>query len=103
MIASVLAGDTQQYHELIRPYERAAYVMALSVTKNEADAEDVAQESFLKAFRNLASFRANSKFSTWLLSIAFKGRRSSRLSGLPSSPEQPGLNTLADSAIPAGS
>ena len=42
MIAAILAGDIQLYHELIRPYERSVYVMALSYMKNEADAEDVA-------------------------------------------------------------
>jgi RNA polymerase sigma-70 factor, ECF subfamily len=50
MIASILAGETQLYHELIRPYERSVYRMALSYMKNEADAEDVVQEAFLKAF-----------------------------------------------------
>lgn len=75
MIAAVLAGNTQEFHELIRPYERAAYVMALSMLKNDADAEDAAQEAFLKAFRNLRSFRAESKFSTWLLSIVMNEAR----------------------------
>lgn len=76
MIASILAGETQLYHELIRPYERSVYLMALSYMKNEADAEDVAQEAFLKAFRHLANFRADAKFSTWLISIALNEARS---------------------------
>jgi RNA polymerase sigma-70 factor, ECF subfamily len=46
MIASILAGDSEQYHELMRPYERSVYKMALSFMKNESDAEDVAQEAF---------------------------------------------------------
>jgi RNA polymerase sigma-70 factor (ECF subfamily) len=75
MIASILAGDTEQYHELIRPYERGVYKMALSFMKNEADAEDVAQESFLKAFRRLADFRGQAKFSTWLISITLNEAR----------------------------
>src|SRR5271155_2949049 len=70
MIAAILAGATHLYHELIHPHERSVYLMALSFMKNEADAEDVAQEAFIKAFRSLASFRAESKFSTWLISIA---------------------------------
>lgn len=74
-IASILAGNTHEFHELIRPYERSVYVMALSMLKNEADAEDVAQEAFLKAFRNLHTFRAESKFSTWLLSITLNEAR----------------------------
>lgn len=75
MIASILAGDVQVYHDLIRPYEHSVYKMALSYMKNEADAEDVAQEAFLKAFRHLASFRGEAKFGTWLVGIALNEAR----------------------------
>jgi RNA polymerase sigma-70 factor (ECF subfamily) len=76
MIASIVAGDSQLFHELIRPYERRVYAMALSFLQNEADAEDIAQEAFLKAFRNLASFRGEAKFGTWLVSITLNEARS---------------------------
>ena len=76
MIASILGGQPKLFHELIRPYERSVYVMALSFLHNEADAEDVAQEAFLKAFRNLGSFRGDSKFGTWVISIALNEARS---------------------------
>jgi RNA polymerase sigma-70 factor (ECF subfamily) len=76
MIDAILAGDVRLFHDLVRPYERSVYVMALSMLKNEADAEDTAQEAFLKAFRNLGSFRADSKFSTWLVSITLNEARS---------------------------
>jgi len=75
MIAAILKGDTQQYHELIRPYERRIYFVALSLMKNEQDAEDTAQEVFLKGFQNLARFRGDAKFSTWLISIALNEAR----------------------------
>jgi RNA polymerase sigma-70 factor, ECF subfamily len=75
MIFAVLAGEIQLYHDLIRPYERSVYVMALSYMKNEADAEDVAQEAFVRAFCRLSSFRAESKFSTWLISITINEAR----------------------------
>src|SRR5215469_9938073 len=75
IIAAILAGEIQLYHELIRPYERSVYMMALSYMKNEADAEDVAQEAFVKAFQKLPSFRAESKFSTWLMSITINEAR----------------------------
>ena len=75
MIAAVIAGEIQLYHELIRPYERSVYVMALSYMKNEADAEDVVQEAFIRAFRKLSSFRGESKFSTWLISITINEAR----------------------------
>jgi RNA polymerase sigma-70 factor (ECF subfamily) len=76
MITSILAGESRFFHELIRPYERSVYVMALSFLKNEADAEDATQEAFLKAYRNLSSFRGESKFGTWLISIALNEARS---------------------------
>jgi RNA polymerase sigma-70 factor (ECF subfamily) len=76
MIASIVAGESHLFHELIRPYERRVYVMALSFLHNEADAEDAAQEAFLKAFRNLASFRGEAKFGTWLVSITLNEARS---------------------------
>ena len=76
LIARILAGEKQLFHVLIRPYERSVYVMALSFVHNEADAEDVAQEAFLKAFRKLASFRGDAKFGTWLISITLNEARS---------------------------
>jgi RNA polymerase sigma-70 factor (ECF subfamily) len=75
MIAAILAGDTDVYHRLILPYELSVYRMALSFMKNETEAEDVAQEAFLKAFRDLASFRGESKFSTWLITITLNEAR----------------------------
>jgi RNA polymerase sigma-70 factor (ECF subfamily) len=76
MIASILAGNTQEFHELIRPYERSVYAMAFTLLKDEADAEDAAQEAFLKAYRHLRSFRAEARFSTWLISITLNEARS---------------------------
>jgi RNA polymerase sigma-70 factor (ECF subfamily) len=75
MITSILNGDVEQYHVLIRPYEQTVYRVALSYMKNEADAEDVAQEAFLKAFRNLGDFRGTARFSTWLISITLNEAR----------------------------
>lgn len=69
MISAILAGETHLYHDLIRPHERSVYQIALSYMRNESDAEDVAQEAFVRAFRNLASFRFEAKFGTWLISI----------------------------------
>jgi RNA polymerase sigma-70 factor, ECF subfamily len=75
MIALVLGGQPHLFHDLIRPYERSVYAMALSFLHNEADAEDAAQEAFLKAYRNLASFRGDAKFSTWLITITLNEAR----------------------------
>lgn len=76
IIAAILSGETHAYHDLVRPYEDMVYRMAFRILRNHGDAEDVAQETFLKAFLKLASFRFNSRFSTWLLSIALNEARS---------------------------
>lgn len=76
LIAAILAGDNQLYHQLIRPHERSVYMMSLSYMKNEEDAADVTQETFIRAFQNLRAFRGDSKFSTWLISIALNQARS---------------------------
>lgn len=76
LIKSVCDGDREAFFEfLVRPYERMVYATAISVVKNPADAEEVAQEAVLKAFSNLTSFRAESKFSTWLLQITYNEAR----------------------------
>jgi len=75
MIAAILSGEHELFHELIRPYERSVYLMALSLLKNEAEAEDAAQEAFLKAYRNLARFRSEARFSTWLITIVLNEAR----------------------------
>ena len=75
MIAAILSGDHELFHKLIRPHERSVYLMALSLLHNEADAEDAAQEAFLKAYRNLNRFRAEARFSTWLISIVLNEAR----------------------------
>jgi RNA polymerase sigma-70 factor, ECF subfamily len=75
MIAAILSGDNELFHQLIRPHERSVYLMALSLLHNEAEAEDAAQEAFLKAYRNLSRFRAEARFSTWLISIVLNEAR----------------------------
>jgi RNA polymerase sigma-70 factor (ECF subfamily) len=70
LIARVQAGQPDAFYELVRPYERAVFLSALSITRNDADAEEVAQEALLKAFKYIGSFRREAKFSTWLIQIA---------------------------------
>jgi RNA polymerase sigma-70 factor (ECF subfamily) len=70
LIAAIVAGDAQLYHQLIRAHERSVYTISLCCMKNEKDAEDVAQETFVRAFRDLWEFRGNAGFSAWLISIA---------------------------------
>ena len=76
MLTAIVAGDRQLFHDLIRPYERTVYMVALGMLKDEGEAEDATQESFLKAYCALGKFRGDSKFSTWLISIAINESRS---------------------------
>jgi RNA polymerase sigma-70 factor, ECF subfamily len=69
LIARIKGGDVEAFHELVHPYGRAVFLAALSLIKNDADAEEVAQEAVLKAFKNLSRFRQEAKFSTWLIQI----------------------------------
>ena len=75
LIAAVLLGETQLYRELLRPYEGSLYRTALYYTKNAADAEDVVQEAITRGFRKLSTFRAESRFGTWLTSIVLNEAR----------------------------
>jgi RNA polymerase sigma-70 factor (ECF subfamily) len=77
VIAAILDGDTHLFHDLIRPYERTVFSMAMALLRNPQEAEDVVQETFLKALRNLHAYRAEARFSTWLVSIALNEARSS--------------------------
>jgi RNA polymerase sigma-70 factor, ECF subfamily len=76
LIRRVCQGDQEAFYGLVRPYERAVYVAAVSILNNPADAEEVAQEAVLKAFTHLAEFRAEAKFSTWLIQITINEARS---------------------------
>jgi RNA polymerase sigma-70 factor (ECF subfamily) len=69
LIHRVINGEIDCFYELVRPYERAIFLAALSLVRNEADAEDIVQEAALKAFKGLRSFRQEAKFSTWLIQI----------------------------------
>ena len=77
-IARILGGEKELFHDLIRPYERMVYLTLFSMVKNEAEAEDGAQEAMINAYRHLGSFRGEAKFSTWLIQIAVNEARRKR-------------------------
>jgi RNA polymerase sigma-70 factor (ECF subfamily) len=76
LIARILAGERELFHDLIRPYERGLYLAAFSIVQNEADAEDIAQEAVIKAYKALKNFRGDARFSTWLMAITLNEARS---------------------------
>src|SRR6266704_1333270 len=75
LIRRVREGEHDLFYELIRPYERRVYSAALAILRNEADAEDAAQEAVLKAFKHIRQFRAEARFSTWLIQITVNEAR----------------------------
>ncbi|MEN8185847.1 MAG: sigma-70 family RNA polymerase sigma factor [Bacteroidota bacterium] len=71
-IDKVLQGDTNAFTYLIDKYKNMVYTIAIKIVRNTEDAEEVAQDSFVKAFQKLGSFRGESKFSTWLYTIVYR-------------------------------
>ena len=69
IISKVLSGDTQAYAGLVNRYQNYVFTLTLRMVKNREDAEEVAQDIFIKAYRSLADFRGAAKFSTWLYTI----------------------------------
>ncbi|HVM91234.1 MAG TPA: sigma-70 family RNA polymerase sigma factor [Terriglobales bacterium] len=75
LIRRIRNGEQDLFYELVRPYEGRVYSAALAILRNEHDAEDVSQEAVLKAFKHLRQFRAESRFSTWLIQITVNEAR----------------------------
>ena len=75
LIERARQGDKDAFYRLVFPCERAVYTAAVSILNNSADAEEAAQEAVLKAFTNLAGFRGEAKFSTWLIQITINEAR----------------------------
>src|SRR6058998_4369804 len=75
LIRRIREGEHELFYELIRPYERRVYSAAFAILRNEADAEDAAQEAVLKAFKHIRQFRAEARFSTWLIQISVNEAR----------------------------
>jgi RNA polymerase sigma-70 factor (ECF subfamily) len=70
LIADLCEGDETALAPLIEKYKRMVYRLAMQITKNHADAEDVMQETFLKVYRSIRTFRKDAAFETWVYRIA---------------------------------
>lgn len=73
LIKKVIRGESNAYAELVDRYKHMVYTLALKIVKNHEDAEEVAQDTFFKAYSSLKYFKGDSKFSTWLYKIAYYG------------------------------
>jgi RNA polymerase sigma-70 factor (ECF subfamily) len=70
LVQAAKKGDVGAFGELVKRYDRNVFRIALHITQNREDAEDVVQDAFLKAYGNLEQFQGQSKFYTWLVRIA---------------------------------
>lgn len=71
LITEVLMGNTSSYSELVKRHQRFVFTLAVRFAKNREDAEEIAQDCFIKAYRALGTFKQTSKFSTWLYTITY--------------------------------
>src|ERR1700742_737255 len=71
LIEQTLAGNQAAYADLIKRHQRFVFTLALRFSKNREDAEEIAQDCFIKAYRSLSAFQKQSKFSTWLYTIVY--------------------------------
>lgn len=71
-IDKILQGDANAYAVLVDRYKGMVYTLALKMVKRNEEAEEIAQDTFIKAFKNLSKFKGDSKFSTWLYKIAYR-------------------------------
>ncbi len=70
LVALAQQGDIEAFDKLVTKYEKKIFRLARNITSNQEDAEDVLQETFLKAYSHLGGFQGNSRFYTWLVRIA---------------------------------
>ncbi|MDX1349274.1 MAG: sigma-70 family RNA polymerase sigma factor [Putridiphycobacter sp.] len=71
LIKQVQLGDYRVFSQLVDRHKNMVYSLVLRMVPNQQDAEEVAQDAFIKAFKAIKQFRGNSKFSTWLYRIAY--------------------------------
>jgi RNA polymerase sigma factor (sigma-70 family) len=71
LIEQTLQGNQAAYADLVKRHQRFVFTLAMRFTKTREDAEEVAQDSFIKAYRSLQNFQGQSKFTTWLYSIVY--------------------------------
>jgi RNA polymerase sigma factor (sigma-70 family) len=71
LIQQTLSGNQSAYADLVKRHQRFVFTLAMRFAKGREDAEEIAQDCFIKAYRSLASFQGQAKFTTWLYSIVY--------------------------------
>lgn len=70
MIYDAVKGDKQAFEEIVKEYQNRIYTLCYRYTNNQEDAKDLAQESFIKVYRNISKFEGRSSFNTWIYQVA---------------------------------
>ena len=96
-ISQTLRGNTRAFENLVIKYQQFVYTITIRILKNKEEAEEVAQDTFVKAFEALATYRGEAKFSSWLYSIAYRKaldriKKNKRLRTLDSVPDMSYFN-----------
>lgn len=71
IIHRILKGETSLYEYFLDKYSQQVFILIIRIVENQEDAEELTQDTFLKAFEHLSSFKAESSFSTWIYRIAY--------------------------------
>ncbi|HAQ38113.1 MAG TPA: hypothetical protein DCX89_00965 [Saprospirales bacterium] len=71
LIEKTLAGDVQAFEQIVRKYQSMIFTIAIRILQHHEEAEEVAQDVFIKAYKSLSGFNKKSKFSTWIYKIAY--------------------------------
>ena len=107
LVARSMGGDLDSFNQLVLRWERPIYALAYRVIGREEDARDVAQETFLRAFRALGGFKGQAKFSSWLyritLNLCRDWIRRERRAPVSQAPEGVDLIEMASAAEPTES
>ena len=106
IVLRVQAGETELFRHLLRRYNQRVYRAARAVLRDDAEAEDVAQEAWVRAYQHLREFEGRALFSTWITRIAFhealaRSRRARRLGGSENGPAAE--NAVTESPAPGRS
>jgi RNA polymerase sigma-70 factor (ECF subfamily) len=105
LVARSMGGDLDSFNQLVLRWERPIYALAYRVIGREEDARDVAQETFLRAFRALSGFKGQAKFSSWLyritLNLCRDWIRRERRTPVAQAPEGVDIIELASESAPS--
>jgi len=106
VVHRVLAGETALFEILMRRYNQRLYLVARAILREDAEAEDVMQDAYVRAYQHLDQFAGRAKFSTWLTRIAVhealaRANRRRRYEALDASPNSQGENMMFPSNVPS--